>query len=47
MMEVTGGNRDEVGDKQRQCTSTVGAGTREIGVPGNTMRREELGCVGP
>ena len=43
MLEVAGGNRDEVGDKQRwyTFTRTVDAGTREIGVLGNTWRREE------
>ena len=35
MLEVAGGSKDEVGDTQRQYTSigTVGADTREIGVP--------------
>ena len=49
MLEVAGGNRDEVGDKQRwyTFTRTVDAGTREIGVLGNTWRRQELGRVGP
>ena len=50
MLEVTGGgNRDEVGDTQRQYTSTgtVDTSTREIGVLGNTWRREELGRVEP
>ena len=49
MLEVGGENRDEVGDTQKQYTSTgtVDAGTREIGVLGNTWRREELGHVRP
>ena len=49
MLEVAGGNRDEVRDTQRWYTSsgTVDASTREIGVLGNTWRREELGRVGP
>ena len=47
MLEVAGGNRDQVGDTQRQYTSTgtMDAGTREVEVPGNTWRREELGFV--
>ena len=49
MLEVNGGSRDEVGDTQKQYTSAgnVDAGTREIGVPGDTWRKEELGRVGP
>ena len=49
MLEVAEGNRDEVGDTQRQYTSagTMDAGTREIGVLGDTWRREELGRVWP
>ena len=49
MLEVSGGSRDEVGDTQRQHTSarTVDAGTKEIGVPGDTWIREEMGCAGP
>ena len=49
MLEVTGGNRDEVGDTQRRYTSagTVDTGTREIGVLGDTWRRKVLGHVGP
>ena len=49
MLEVTRGSRNEVGDTQRQYTTagTVDSGTREIGVLGDTWRREELGCVGP
>ena len=45
MLEFAGGNREEVGDTQRQYKSigTVGTGTREIEVPGDTWRREELG----
>ena len=48
MMEVAGGNRDRVRDTQRWYTSTgtVDASTVEIGVPGDTWRREELGPVG-
>ena len=48
MLEVTGGNRDEVGDTQRRYTSagTMDTGTREIGVLGDTWRREDLGPVG-
>ena len=44
-----GGSRGKVGDTQRQYTpsGTVDAGTRGIGVPGDTWRREELGSVGP
>ena len=47
MLEVAGGSRDEVGDTHRGYTSsgTVDTGTREIGVPGDTWRREELGHV--
>ena len=47
--EVTAGNRDVVRDTQRQYTSTgtVDTSTREIGVPGDTWRREELGYVRP
>ena len=44
MLEVSVGvgNREEVKDTQRQYTSsgTVDASTREIGVPGDTWRRE-------
>ena len=49
MLDVTGGSRDEVGDTHRHDTSagTVDAGTREIGVPDDTLRREELDHVGP
>ena len=49
MLEVAGGNREEVGDTQKQYTSagTVDAGTRETEVPGDTWRREELGRVRP
>ena len=56
MLEVTagggvggGGDRDKVGDRQKRYTSngTVDPGTREIGVPGDTRRREELGRVRP
>ena len=49
MLEVAGENRDEVGDSQRWYTSagTVDTSTREIGVPGDTWRREELGYVRP
>ena len=49
MLEVAGGNRDEVRDTQRWYTSAVtgDTGTRETEVPGVTWRREELGCVGP
>ena len=49
MLEVSGGNRDKMGDTQRQytATGTVDASTREIEVSGNTWRREELGRVGP
>ena len=48
MPEVDGGNKDKVGDTQRRYTSagTVDAGTREIEVPGNSWKREELGPVG-
>ena len=49
MLEVTEGNRVEVGDTQRwyAFTGTVDAGSREIGVLGDTWRREELGHVRP
>ena len=49
MLEVAGGNRDEVGDTKRHYTSagTVETGTRENGVPGDTWRRRELGRVRP
>ena len=45
MLEVAGRSRDEVGDTQRQYTSTgtVDTGTREIGV----QRHLEKGGVGP
>ena len=48
-MEVTGGSRDEVGDTQRRYTSAgiVNAGTREIEVPGDTWKKEELDPVTP
>ena len=49
MLEVTEGNRVEVGDTQRwyAFTGTVDAGTREIEVPGDTWKREELSHIGP
>ena len=49
MLQVDGGNRDEVGDTQRRykSTETVDSGTREIEVPGDTWRREKLSHVGP
>ena len=49
MLEVSGGNRDEMGDSQKQYTpaGTVDAGTREIGVPGDTWRREESDLIRP
>ena len=49
MLEVAGGNRDQVGDKQRRYTftRTVDAGTREIEVPDDTQRREEFELVRP
>ena len=49
MLEVAGGNRDEVGNTQQQYTTdgTMDAGTREIEVPGDIWRREELGHVRP
>ena len=45
-LEVSGGNTDKGGDTRRRYTSagTVDASTREIEVPGNIWRREELGC---
>ena len=44
MLEVAGGNRDEVGDTQRwyKTYGTVDTSTREIEVPSDTWRREEL-----
>ena len=49
MLEVTGGNGDEVGDRQKQYkfAGTVDIGTREIEEPGDTWRREKLVLVGP
>ena len=49
ILEVPGGNRDKVGDTQRQYTfaGTVDAGIREVGVLGNTWKREELRHVRP
>ena len=49
MLEVAGGNRDEMRDTWRQYTSTrtVEASTREIEVPDDIQRMEELGCVRP
>ena len=48
MLEGAEGKRDEVGDTQRRYISagSVDGGTRGIGVPGDTWRREELGRVG-
>ena len=50
MLEVTGGNKDEVADTQGQClpTKTVDSGlviTREIGEPGDAWRREKSWAV--
>ena len=47
MLEVPGGNKDEVGDAQGQCSpaETVDASwviTREIGEPGDAWRRSGL-----
>ena len=49
MLEVIGGNRDKVGDTQRwyKSAGTVDTGTREIEVPHDTWKREELGSVNP
>ena len=49
MLEVAEGNRDKMGDTQRQYTSsgTADASTKEIKVPCETWRREELGLVRP
>ena len=46
MLEVAGGNEDEVGDAQRQCfpagtVVTSWDSSREIGEPGDTWRREK------
>ena len=46
MVEVTGGNKDNVGDAKRLCstTETVDAGwmiNREIGEPADTWRSEK------
>ena len=48
-LEVTEGNREEMGDRQRWYISsgTVDTGTREIEVPGDTWRREGMGHVNP
>ena len=47
MLEVSGSNRDEVGDIQMLYASsgTVDTNTREIEVPDDIWRKEELGCV--
>ena len=44
-----GGIETRVGNTQKQHTSTgtLDAGTRQIGVPGGTWRREELDHVRP
>ena len=49
MLEVTEGNRVEVGDTQRQYTSTgtLDSSTKDIEVPGFIWGREELGRVRP
>ena len=49
MLEVAGENKDDVEDPQGWYTSsgTMDSGTREIGEPGKTWRREELVCVRP
>ena len=49
MLEVAGGNGDELGDIQKWYISagTMDASTRETEVPGDTWRREEFGHVGP
>ena len=45
MLEVSGRNRDETGDTQRQYTSTgtVDTNTREIEVPGVNLEKEGVG----
>ena len=47
MLEVNGGINDEVGDTQRQykSTGTVDTDTRDIGVLGDTWRREKSWAV--